>query len=234
MPFRGILPPEEFAAAARQAGCEPQRKRPLVPEVVAWLMMYVGLTTQSMTQGLTQAWGLVRAICPGLKDLCVREEAFCQGRAQLSLGFWRTLWDRLRQRYEEKFTPRMLWKNKLRVLAGDGSDVDLPNVPLLARFFGRPKNGKGSSRRPQGRLVALCSVFTGFCVAFVFVGLRFTEHIALRHLIRKLRRDDLLLLDRGFFSLRRDGADPGTQRSLPATNLRSGGRLRSTTPFVGV
>ena len=136
IPFRDILPPEEFVAAARHGGCEAQRRRPLVPEVVAWLMMYVGLTTQSMTQGLTQAWGLVRAISPGLKNACVREEAFCQARGRLSLGFWRTLWDRLRQRYEEKFTPRMLWKNTLRVRAGDGSDVDLPNVPLLARFFG--------------------------------------------------------------------------------------------------
>ena len=207
-PFRALLSAEEFAVAARQGGCEPRRKRPLIPEVVAWLMMYVGLTNQSMTQGLTQAWGLVRAICPALKDTCVTEEAFCSARGLLSLSFWRTLWNRLQQRYREQFQQSMLWKNQHRVLAGDGTEAALPNVPALVKFFGRPKNGQGPSRRPQGRLVALCSVFTGFCVAFMFVSLKFTEHTVLRHLIRQLRPDDLLLLDRGFFSLCRDGADP--------------------------
>jgi len=227
-PFRGLLPPEEFAIAALEGGCEPQRKRPLIPEVVVWLMMYVALTTKSMTQGLTQAWGLVRAICPALKETCVTEEAFCLARGLLSLSFWRTLWDRLQQRYEENSRSRMLWKGKHRVLAGDGTEAGLPNVPALVKFFGRPKNGKGASRQPQGRLVALCSVFTGFCVAFMFVSLRFTEHTVLRHLIRKLCPDDLLLLDRGFFSLRRDGADPLASRALRDAHLGPSGRLCQT------
>ena len=139
-------------------------------------MRYVALTTKSMTQGLTQAWGLVRAICPALKVTCATEEAFCLARGLLSLSFWRTLRDRLQQRYEENSRSRMLWKGKHRVLAGDGTEAELPNVPALVKFFGRPKNGKGVSRQPQGRLVALCSVCTGFCVAFMFVSLRFTEH----------------------------------------------------------
>ena len=111
-PFRALLSTEEFAVAARQGGCEPRRKRPLIPEVVAWLMMYVGLTNQSMTQGLTQAWGLVRAICPALKDTCVTEEAFCSARGLLSLSFWRTLWNRLQQRYREQFQQSMLWREQ--------------------------------------------------------------------------------------------------------------------------
>ncbi|HEX2970914.1 MAG TPA: hypothetical protein VHP11_01200 [Tepidisphaeraceae bacterium] len=60
----------------------------------------------------------------------------------------------------------------------------------------------GAGRQPQGRLVAFCSVFTGFCTAFKFVPLRFSEHTVLRHLISQLKINDLLLLDRGFFSLR--------------------------------
>ncbi len=48
--------------------------------------------------------------------------------------------------------------------------------------------------------MAVCSVFTGFCVAFKFLSLAFTEHHGLAHLIRRLRPQDLLLLDRGFFS----------------------------------
>ncbi len=199
VPFRGILPPEVFVAAARDGGCAPRRERPLIPEVVAWLMMYVGLQTTSMTQGLCGAWGLVRGVCPWLQDGCVTEEAFCQARRQLTIGFWRDLWERLVSRFEAKFASSLLWKNTFRLLAIDGADVDLPNTPMVARFFGRPRNGKGEGRQPQAKLVALCSVFTGFCFAFKLIAKRFTEHHALQHLIRCLRLDDLVLMDRGFF-----------------------------------
>ncbi len=218
-PFRRILSPEVFAAAARAGRCAPRRDRPLIPEVVAWLMMYVGLQTTSMTQGLCRAWGLVRAVCPQLQSGCVTEEAFCQARNLLTLEFWRSLWERLVSRFEAKFTPSMLWKNTFRLLAIDGSDVDLPNAPKIACFFGRPANGKGEGRRPQAKLVALCSVFTGFCFAFKLIGKPFTEHHALQHLIRRLRRSDLVLMDRGFFSLRRHLAYPPAWSALPPPAL---------------
>jgi hypothetical protein len=147
--FRGILPPEVFVAVAREAGCASKRQRPLIPEVVAWLMMYVGLQTASMTQGLAQAWGLVRAVCPWLYQGCVTEEAFCQARKRLTIGFWRILWEHLAGRFEAAFTSCLLWKDTFRLLAIDGGDVDLPNAPVVARFFGKPcasgaANGSGA------------------------------------------------------------------------------------------
>ncbi len=231
-PFREILPPEVFGAAAREADCTPKRNRPLIPEVVSWLMMYVGLQTASMTQGLAQAWGLVRAVCPWLQQGCVSEEAFCQARKQLTIRFWRNLWERLGSRFEATFAPSMLWKDTFRLLAIDGSDVDLPNTPAVSRFFGKPRNGKGEGRQPQAKLVALCSVFTGFCFAFKFIAKPFTEHHALRHLIRHLRRNDLVLMDRGFFSLPRHLAHPQTRGAFPHPALRSTSRLCQASPLL--
>lgn len=109
-PFRNILTPKDFAAVAEQTGCAPKRNRALVPEVVAWLMMYVGLYTASMTQGLCQAWGLVRAVCPGLTEHGVTEEAFCQARRRLPLAFWRRLFGDLTRRYTRRFDAGMRWK----------------------------------------------------------------------------------------------------------------------------
>ena len=225
-PFRKILSPEVFAAAARRGDCAPKRERPLIPEVVAWLMMYVGLQTTSMTQGLGRAWGLVRAVCPQLKGGCVTEEAFCQARKQLTLGFWRNLWEQLVRRFEAEFAASMLWKNTFRLLAIDGADVDLPNAPSVARFFGRPRNQRGEGRCPQAKLVALCSVFTGFCFTFKLIGKAFTEHHALKHLIRRLRSNDLVLMDRGFFSLRSHMAYSSPWGAFPPPALRSAGWLR--------
>src|SRR3990172_8253388 len=199
--FRTILRPQDVAAAVRDADCAPQRStRCLTPEVVSWLMMLVALHTESMTQGLIRAWRWIRPFCPRCPSQPVTEEAFCQARADLPLRFWRSLWANLRQRYESKFGAEMLWKGFFRVLAADGSDVNLPIHPQLVEFFGRPKNGAGYAPAPPGPLLGLCSVFTGFCVAFRFLRLRFSEHVGLRHLIRVLRPNDLLLTDRGLFS----------------------------------
>jgi len=229
-PFRSILSPDEFERAAHQAGCGPKRKRPLIPEVVSWLMMLVALETTSMTQGLCRAWGLVRSLVPTGDGSLVSEEAFSQARAGLSLQFWRTLWRRLRARYQQCFDSAMRWKGTFRLLAVDGSEVLLPKVAALSAFFGRPKGARGEGRHPQARLVALCSVFTGFCLAFKFIPLHFAEHTALRHLIRHLRKNDLLLLDRGFFPLRRHLVHLSTEGALPDANLQPGSQLRPAEP----
>lgn len=228
-PFREILTPEAIAVAACRTDCAPRRKRPLIPEVVTWLMMYIGLKTTSMTQGLQSAWGLVQTVCPHLPDACVTEEAFCQARGQLTVRFWRQLWMCLVQRYEARFPGSLLWKNTFRVLAVDGTDVDLPKVPVITRFFKTPSNGKGRGCRPQTKLVGLCSVFTGFCFAFKLLGKAFTEHDALQHLIRRFRHNDLVLMDCGFFSLRGHLAYSTTRGTLPHAALLARGRLRQET-----
>jgi len=199
-PFRAILTSEDFETASAESGCAPKRRRILVPETVFWLMVGVALETTSMTQGLARAYGWICSAFLWLKGPCVTEEAFCLARQKLSLNFWRRLWNCLRTKYERRFRSQMLWKG-MRALAVDGSEVDVPNHPALVEFFTRPSTQKGESKTPQGRLVAVCSVFTGFCVDFVFTSRRFSEHIALKHLIRHFRENDLILLDRGFFSL---------------------------------
>jgi len=140
-----------------------------------------------MTQGLTQAWGLVRARCPWLGTTIVSEEAFCQARQRLTLGFWRNLWRTLTHRFEDRFASSLLWKNTFRLLAIDGSDVDLPIAPKVTQCFGQPRNQHGRRHRPQAKLVSLCSV----------------------------------LMDRGFFSLQGDLANPVAWRALPASVIQS-------------
>ena len=227
-PFRDILPPNVCNEAAHQAHCAPRRERPLIPEVVAWLMMYVGLQTTSMTQGLCRTWGLLRVACPWLHEHCVSEEAFCQAGKQLTLAFWRKLWEHLVSRFEARFAPSLLWKGIFRLLAIGGADVDLPNAPQIARCFGKPRNGKTEGRGPKAKLVTMCSVFTGFCLAFRLIAKPFTEPHALKHLMRYFRRNDLVLMDRGFFPLCGHLAYSPAWGALPHPALRSAGRLGQT------
>lgn len=199
-PFREILTESDFASVSTSSGCQAKRRRCFTPEVIVWTMMLVAAENTSMIQGLSLAWGIIGVVCPWLAGRpCVQEESFCEARQKLSLSFWRTLWVHLLRKYEERFGAQLLWKG-LRVFAIDGTEADVPNAPALVRFFTRPKTKLGESKAPQGRLVAVCSIFSGFCLDFVFMSRRFSEHIALQHLIRHFREHDLILLDRGFFS----------------------------------
>jgi hypothetical protein len=215
-PFRHILTPADFVALAAATGCAPKRARRLTPEVVVWLMLGVALQVTSMTQGLALAWGwLATAGFVLARAAPVTEEAFCQAREALPLRLWHALWAQLCAKYEQRFGAALRWKG-LRVLAADGTEADVPNVPALVKFFTRPRTQRGESKAPQGRLVAVCSVCTGFCVDFIFTSRLCSEHLALRHLIRRLRALDLLLLDRGFFSLRRHPRHPAAPSAFSA------------------
>ncbi len=231
-PFRKILSSGAFERVAQQAECAPKRKRPLIPEVVAWLMMFVAMQNTSMTQGLIRAWGLVRSLCPGLDRKAVSEEAFSQGRSGLRLRFWRILWHHVQTQYEQRFDAVQRWKKKYRVLAVDGTEVILPHIEALIRFFGQPSGAK-KGRKPQARLVAISSVFTGFCLTFKLAALRFSEHTVFRHLRKVLQPNDLLLADRGFFSLRSNLGHPLPWGGLSHAHLPSGGRIRSSDTVFG-
>jgi hypothetical protein len=180
-----------------------------------------------MTQGLAGAWGWVRAAFPHLPARPVSEEAFCQARGRLRLRFWRELWEMVKMRYEELFRTQMLWKGRYRLLAADGTEIDLPNVPAVAQHFPRPRTKHGQSKSPQARIVALCSVLTGFCVDFTFFTRRLSEQLGLQHLIRRVRENDLLLLDRGFFSLCAAASHTGTPSPLRAAGAGGRGALRA-------
>lgn len=200
--FRTILPKAEFARVGRLCGRRSRRRwvrgHPLVPEVVCWLMMYVALTTASMTQGLAGAWELMGA--GGLtRGKTVSEEAFCQARARLPLRLLRLLVRRLTQRYQDCFQGVCRWKGRFRVLAGDGTVVTLAKSSVLVKFFGSAGNQHGAGAFPQARLVALCSVFTGFCTGYVLMPLRWGEQVGLGHLLRDILPNDLILLDRNFY-----------------------------------
>lgn len=202
-PFRQLLPSELFQQLAQQCACAPRRPTRCIlrPEVVSWLMMYVALLGQSMIVGLQQAWGLLQGAFPHLDGQpAVREEAFCQARQRLPRAFWKALWRRLQERYAQQADAQLRLWGRYRPLAVDGTLVELPPAPALQQHFGRAANQHSRGRRPQARLVALCSILTGFCRDFVLAPLRCSEHQCLRHLIRHLQPEDLLLLDAGFFS----------------------------------
>jgi len=194
--FGRVLPAKRVVELMAQHGRGRPRRGPLTADVVIGLMMIVQTLGTSMTRGLERA----RLMLTSDAAPAVTEEAFCQARRRIKLSLLRHLLAMLTDLFQKRHRAMMLWKNRFRLLAMDGTAIRLPSLKSLAPWFGCPANQRGASRHPTARLVALTSVLTGFCVAFRIAPFRFSEHTIMRKLLRQIRRNDLLLVDRGFFS----------------------------------
>ncbi len=197
--FRNILEPLEFKRVANETIEKPKRQRILIPEVIVWLMMLASLECSSMANALSEFWEAIRLNFADMPLKAVSPAAFCNARSKLPIEFFCKLFEVLRGRFLEKFPAMLEWKG-YQVYAVDGTVEDLPPSKEILKEFGGPSNQKGQSKKAQARLVAVISVFTGFCIDFVIAPYKSSEHAALYKLLLKRKLGDLLLLDRGFFS----------------------------------
>jgi hypothetical protein len=86
----------------------------------------------------------------------------------------------------------------LRLMAIDGTTLDVADTPANARAFGRPMTRRGPGAFPQLRLVALIETGTHALCDVVLRPFSGGEAPAARHLLRAVGPGMLLLWDRGF------------------------------------
>ncbi|HVG97713.1 MAG TPA: IS4 family transposase [Chloroflexota bacterium] len=86
----------------------------------------------------------------------------------------------------------------LRLMAIDGTTLDVADTPENARAFGRPTTHRGAGAFPQLRAVALIETGTHALCDVVLRPFRGGEAPAARHLLRAVGPGMLLLWDRGF------------------------------------
>lgn len=87
-----------------------------------------------------------------------------------------------------------------RLLAIDGFEVDVPDTPANAEEFGYAGSGENRSAFPKARVVALAECGTHAFVAAEVAGYSTGEKTLAQRLYPRLRRDELLTADRGFYS----------------------------------
>jgi len=87
-----------------------------------------------------------------------------------------------------------------RLLALDGFEVDLPDSPANAAEFGYAGSGDNRSVFPKARVVALAECGTHALVAAEVEACPGGEKTLAQRLSPRLRRDELLTADRGFYS----------------------------------
>jgi hypothetical protein len=91
------------------------------------------------------------------------------------------------------------WYQQWRVVAVDGTTLDVADTAANEEFFGRPGSGRGKGAFPQARVVGLAECGTHAIFAAAVGPLSSSEQTLSRQLLSRLSMGMLLLADRGFY-----------------------------------
>jgi hypothetical protein len=136
----------------------------------------------------------------GQDPTSVSEEAFVQARRKLPWAFWVNLLLWLSDRFEHEHGDKTRWK-QFRLLAIDGTCINLGAWKPLVKEFGTASNGKGPRRRrTQARMVMVQMPLVRIPWRYELTSIHEAEKTVAGRLLTGLRVNDLLLMDRGFWS----------------------------------
>jgi hypothetical protein len=223
--FAKLLPPAVFREAAQAAGVT-LRNSPLNWANMVWLGLAAALDTgKSFADILVVTFKLLEDAAGwsdtplgrasksqtrrgkrrsnkhnpyGQGKVTVSEEAFVQARQRMPMEFWLCLLLLLGERFQAEHPKYVRWKC-FRLLALDGTEILLPSWKSLKEFFGTSSNGR-RRRRPQARMVMLAFPLARVPWRYELVPRSCHEQTAAARLLRHLQPNDLVLMDRGFWS----------------------------------
>jgi hypothetical protein len=219
--FAKVLTPEVLQAAAKAAKL-PITASPLNAFTLVWLGIVGAFhRAKNFADVLIITWKLLEdAQCPLPKptpcrshnhrrrrrrskhdprgnSLHVSEEAFVQARQKLPLNFWVCLLVVLAENFQEQHPQHVYWQG-YRLLMLDGTDIALPRWRRLLDYYGAA--GSGRARTPQARMLMLALAQARLPWRFAVVPQSCHEQTAAKDLLAHLQADDLVLMDRGFWS----------------------------------
>ena len=163
---------------------------------------------------------------PGGQDATtLSEEGFVQARRKLPWAFWTALVTLLAEDFAQTHASSIHWK-QFRLLALDGTCLNLARWPRLTAFFGAAKGKKNGIPKTQARLVLLQFPLARITWRFQVTPVKESELSVAERLLTGLQANDLVLVDRGFWSF---GLfwQIQNQRAFFATRLKAGIPLRT-------
>ena len=128
----------------------------------------------------------------------VSEQAFCQARRRMPSEFWLAVFLLLTEQFERRYADVVRWQ-RFRLLAVDGTRIDLPDYPALRQHFGTATNALGT-HNAQAQLVLVQLPLARLPYAFALEPVGCGEVRLARRLLQGLRGDELVLLDGGYLS----------------------------------
>ncbi len=231
-----VVPAATVAAVLEECGAAGQRVRKLPGLVTLFYCIAMNLHAgDCLTHAFRQLALGLRWLWPDPAALHASKAALCQARYRLGARPLALLFRRVCRPLATPATPGAFVFG-LRLMAADGTTLDVPDTPANVRAFGRQPTPRGGCAWPRVQLVALCECATrAVCDAGIWPW-DADERAAGRRLLRSVGRGVLLLWDRAFHSCemiaatRARGAHflgrlPATIRPLPVRTLADGSQL---------
>lgn len=187
-----------------EAGRASRRNRLLPAPAVVYYVMALALWREAPLEEV------LRVVCEGLQWLGGGEaqavqaskSAISQARTRLGAQVMQRLAERVLRPLAAPGAPGA-WYRRWRVMALDGSSMDVADESANAEFFGYPSATRGESAFPQARLLGLVECGTHVVAAAdIAPYARSEKAMAAERLGGWLSPDMLLLADRGFYSFK--------------------------------
>lgn len=187
-----------------QTGKASQRERRLPAPAVVYYVMALALWREAPLEEV------LRVVCEGLQWLGGGEagavqaskSAISQARTRLGPEVMKQLADRVLQPMARREAPGA-WYRGWRLMAVDGSCMDVADEAANAEFFGYPAASRGQSAFPQARVLGLVECGTHAVVAASIAPYAFSEvAMARQWLPAKLTGDMLVMADRNFYGFK--------------------------------
>lgn len=198
-----VIPPEAIAQTIGNTDSLEERKRKLPSQLVVCLVIAMSLwSSDSMTtvlknlvNGLSRQWtklGKYWRVPNSASITLARQRVGCRVMSQL---FALTVGARATQETPGAFL------GGLRVMAVDGTVLDVPDSQANARVFGYPSSRPGTRAAfAKVRLVMLIEAGTHLIVDALICPYRMGERVRAKKLLRALSAGMLLMWDRGLHS----------------------------------
>lgn len=197
-----VFPPEVVDAVIAECGRTELRRRSLPARSMAYFAMGMALHSEGSYEDVLAlisdgvAWAGRSEESPKLAS----KAAISHARDRLGPEPMAKLFDRVAQPLATRKTPGC-WLAARRLVAVDGTCLDLADAPANEAFFGRPGVMKGErSAFPQARVVALAECGTHAMFEAVVGPYTTSENVLARPLLDRLRPGMLCVADRGFYS----------------------------------
>jgi Insertion element 4 transposase N-terminal/Transposase DDE domain len=180
-----------------RAGCREKRARLLPARAVVYFVLGLCLFSGEDSAGPPGYRSVMRSLTHGVRHLAglgvPSAAALCRARQRLGSKPFELLFDLLRGPLAAAGAPGA-FAFGLRVVAWDGTGIDVPGTAVNAAAFGGPAGGG-----PQLRLMALIECGTRALLDAALDGFaRASEQVLARRLLHALQPGMLLLADRAF------------------------------------
>lgn len=191
---------QEIEAALQASGRKTQRRRKLSAELTIYYVIAMALL---MHVNLKE---VLRCLFDGLRDIGHDGAVRITGKSGISQARTRLGAEPLRHLYHDCVRPIATaatvgaWYGQWRLVALDGTTLDIPDEAANRSTFGGPTTFNGHSPFPQLRFVTLAEIGTRVLFGAQMAGYGTSEVELARTVVTHLQADMLCIADRGFFS----------------------------------